>query len=72
VASGLGGLSIKGTVTSDVTTWIDPSTHRLLKTHSTETNNSTLNVDASASSGLPGLTGPITIKGTGTTDLTPA
>lgn len=72
VASGLGGLSIKGAVTSDVTTWIDPSTHRLLKTHSTETNNGTLNVDASASSGLPGLTGPITIKGTGTTDLTPA
>jgi hypothetical protein len=71
-ASGPGGMSIKGTVTSDVTTWIDPSTHRLLKTHSTETNDGTLNVVASASSGLPGLTGPITIKGTGTTDLTPA
>ena len=71
-ASGLGGLSMKGTVTSDVTTWIDPNTHRLLKTHSTETNSGAVNVDASASSGLPGLAGPITIKGTGTTDLTPA
>jgi hypothetical protein len=71
-ASGPGGLSIKGTMSSDVTTWIDPSTHRLLKTHSTETNNGTLNVDASASSGLPGLIGPITIKGSGTTDLTSA
>jgi hypothetical protein len=71
-ASGLGGLSIKGSVTSDVTTWLDPNTHRLLKTHSTETNSGTFNIDASASSGLPGLTGPITIKGTGTTDLNPA
>ena len=71
-ASAPGGLSIKGTVTSDVTTWIDPSTHRLLKTHSTETNNGTLNMGASASSGLPGLSGPITIKGSGTSDLTSA
>ncbi|MFI4978428.1 MAG: hypothetical protein ACHQC8_07140 [Solirubrobacterales bacterium] len=71
-ASGFGGMSIKSTLTSDVTTWIDPTTHRLLKTHSTETNDGTVNLDASASSGLPGLTGPITIKGTGTTDLNPA
>jgi hypothetical protein len=71
-ASGFGGMSIKSTLTSDVTTWIDPNTHRLLKTHSTETNDGTVNLDASASSGLPGLTGPITIKGTGTTDLNPA
>jgi hypothetical protein len=71
-ASGVGGFSIKGTVTSDVTTWIDPSTRRMVKTHSTETNNATMKVDASAVAGLPGLTGPITIKGAGTTDLTPA
>jgi hypothetical protein len=71
-ASGFGGMSIKSTLTSDVTTWIDPNTHRLLKTHSTETNDGTVNLDASASSGLPSVTGPITIKGTGTTDLTPA
>jgi hypothetical protein len=31
-----------------------------------------MKVDASAVAGLPGLTGPITIKGAGTTDLTPA
>jgi hypothetical protein len=71
-SSAFGGMSIKGTVTSDVTTWIDPSTHRMLKTHSTETNSGTVNLDASPSSGMPGLTGPITIKGSGTTDLTPA
>jgi hypothetical protein len=71
-ASGVGGVSIKGTVTSDVTTWIDPSTHRMVKTHSTETNNATMKVDASVGAGLPGFTGPFTIKGTGTTDLTPA
>jgi hypothetical protein len=68
----LGGLSIKGTVTSDVTTWIDPANHRLLKTHSTESNDGTINVSAAASPAVPGLTGPITIKGTGTTDLRPA
>jgi hypothetical protein len=71
-ASGLGGMSIKGTVTSDVTMWIDPITHRMLKTHSTETNNATMTIDVPATSAPPGLTGPITIKGTRTTDLTPA
>jgi hypothetical protein len=71
-SSGLGGISIKGTVTSDVTTWVDPNAHRLLKTHSTETNSGAVTVDASASAAMPSLAGPITIKGTGTTDLIPA
>jgi hypothetical protein len=70
--TGLGEFSISGTVTSDVITWIDPSGHRVLKTHATETNNGTLSLGSSASIALPGLTGPITIKGTGTTDLNPA
>lgn len=70
--TGPGGFSISGTVTSDVTTWIDPSGHRVLKTHATETNDGTLNLGSSFSAALPGLTGPITIKGTGTTDLNPA
>ena len=70
--AGFGGMSIKGTVTTDVTTWIDPSSHRVLKTHSTESNDGTLTINMSPSSTLPGLTGPVTIKGTGTTDLTPA
>ena len=59
-------MSIKGTVTTDVTTWIDPSSHRVLKTHSTESNDGTLTINLSSSSALPGLTGPVTIKGTGT------
>jgi len=70
--AGFGGMSIKGTVTTDVTTWIDPNSHRVLKTHSTESNDGTMAINLSSSSALPGLTGPMTIKGTGTTDLTPA
>jgi hypothetical protein len=69
---GFGGTSIKGTVTTDVTTWIDPNGRRVLKTHSTESNDGTMTINLSSSSALPGLTGPATIKGTGTTDLTPA
>lgn len=70
-SGGFGG-SIKGTMTSDVTTWIDPNGHRALKTHSTETNDGTMSLDVSSAGAGPALTGPITIKGTGTTDLTPA
>ncbi|MHB8613985.1 MAG: hypothetical protein ACYDAL_16410 [Candidatus Dormibacteraceae bacterium] len=64
------GISMKGTTTSDVTTWLDPSGHRVLKTRSTQSNEGTL--DLGSSTGLSGMTGPMTIKGTGTTDLTPA
>jgi hypothetical protein len=71
-ASAFGGMSIKGTVTTDVTTWFDPNGHRVLKTHSTESNDGTMTINLSSSTPLPGLTGPVTVKGTGTTDLTPA
>jgi hypothetical protein len=47
-------MSIKGTVTSDVTTWIDPSGHRVLKTHSTESNDGTMTINLSSSTALPG------------------
>jgi hypothetical protein len=63
--------SIKGTLTADVTTWIDPNGHRVLKTHSTESNDGTMNFNLSGTV-IPGMTGPVTMKGTGTTDLTPA
>jgi hypothetical protein len=69
-SAGTGGFAIAGTVTSDVITWIDPSGHRVLKTHATETNDGTLNL-GSLSTALPGMTGPITIKGAATTDLNP-
>jgi hypothetical protein len=66
------GLSIKGTVTSDVTTWIDPNGHRVMKTHAAVTNDGTMDLQAAPSQAIPGLTGPIAIKGNATTDLTPA
>jgi hypothetical protein len=67
---GTRGLSMKGTMTSDVTTWVDPNGHRVLKSHSTESHDGTL--DLGSTTELGGVTGPMTIKGTGTTDLTPA
>jgi hypothetical protein len=66
------GGSITGTMTSDVTTWFDPIAHRVLKTHSTSTNNGTMTFSGASMTVLPGLSGPITIKGAGTTDLTSA
>lgn len=66
------GLSIKGTMTSDVTTWIDPAAHRVLKTHSTTTNDGTMTLNLPSGGAMPGMSGPMTIKGTSTTDLTPA
>jgi hypothetical protein len=72
VTGGFGGMSIKGTVTTDVTTWIDPTGHRVLKTHSEMSNDGAMTINVSSTTSLPGFTGPVTIKGTGTTDLTPA
>jgi hypothetical protein len=69
-AGGVAGISMKGTVTSDVTTWVDPSGHRILQSHMTQSNAGTLDLGSSAM--FAGLAGPMTIKGTGTTDLTPA
>lgn len=70
--------SLKGTATSDVTSWIDPSAHRLLKSTmkgSTEMSIS-MSIAPPPDSTLPnmpaGLAGPMTIKGTETFDLEPA
>lgn len=65
-----GGLSMKGTMTSDVTTWIDPNSHRVLESHSTESDDGA--IDFGSGTNMGGMTGPMTNKGTGTTDLTPA
>jgi hypothetical protein len=67
-------LSFKGTVKAVITTWIDPSTHRVAKTHRTSNVDATMtmNFPPSSSPSMPGLTGPISIKGDETTDLTPA
>lgn len=67
------GMAVNGTVTTDVTTWIDPVAHRVLKTHSTEVDNDTMNFHLPPAAGSPpGLGGPMTIQGSATTDLTPA
>ena len=72
-APGPESLSMKGTSTSVTTTWIDTSARRLVKTHSTGSVNATLTVNIPAASATaPGLSGPITFKGTQTLDLTPA
>jgi len=72
-APGAETLSMKGTNTSDTTTWIDTSARRIVKTHSSGSVNATLTVNLPAGSATtPGLSGPITFKGTQTLDLTPA
>jgi hypothetical protein len=67
-------LSFKGTVKAVITTWIDPSTHRVAKTHRTSNMDATMtmNFPPSSSPSMAGQTGPINIKGDETTDLTPA
>jgi hypothetical protein len=65
-------LSIKGTMTSDTTTWLDPAGHRVLKSHKTGTSNATITFAGASGPVMPGMTGPITIKGDETTDLSPA
>lgn len=72
-AAGAETLSMKGTSISDTTTWIDTSARRIVKTHSSGSVNATLTVNIPAGSATtPGLSGPITFKGTQTLDLTPA
>lgn len=66
-------LSLKGTLTSVVTSWIDPSGHRVMKSHKTGTTNATMNFTGTPTGpSIPGMTGPLTIKGDETTDLNPA
>jgi hypothetical protein len=83
---GMPPISVKGTFSTDVTTWIDPSGHRIVKSHSTATDDATIMLPSvsppAAISGpgpgptppaLPaGLTGPIQLTGTATADLNPA
>ena len=69
----MSGFAMKGSFTSDVTTWIDPSGHRIMKSHSTSTDDATIQFPSAATEQAgPMMTGPITAKGEATTDLTPA
>jgi hypothetical protein len=67
----LQGLTVKGTSTSDVTSWIDPNGHRVLKTHMTGTTDATLNIAASGNA-MTGMPGSFSIQGKETTDISPA
>jgi hypothetical protein len=71
-SSGLQSMSMKGTTKSDVTSYIDASAGRILKSHSTGTVDATINLNMATGSAAPGLTGPITFKGTQTLDMNPA
>jgi hypothetical protein len=63
-------LIMKGTVTSTVKSWIDPSGHRVVQSHKSGKINATMTLTG-ASSSMPGLAAPITIKGDDTSDLSP-
>ena len=65
-------LSLKGTMTTDITSWIDPSGRRVMKSHKTGTTNATITFVGGTGPAMPGLTGPFTMKGDETTDLSPA
>lgn len=65
------GMAIKATITSDVTTWIDPGARRILKSHSTVKENGTMTIDLSGLT-IPSMTGPITMSGEFTTGMNPA
>lgn len=69
------GMTMTGTLTSDVTSWIDPNTHRIIRTSSTALDDGTMEfqqpADGSSAQQLP-ITGPIKVSGKATTDLKPA
>jgi len=72
-ASAVRSISIRGTSTSTITSWIDFSAHRVVKTHSTGNVDATLTLNmTTGSAATPGLTGPISFKGTQTLDMKPA
>jgi hypothetical protein len=70
--TGMQGITIKGTTTSDVTTWIDPNGHRILKSHMTSKTTANLSFVLAPGSALPGLIGPMSIQGSATVDVLPA
>jgi hypothetical protein len=65
-----GSSGILGTASSDVTSWIDPSAHRIVKTM--VTSSSEVSMAASPLGSLVPGAGPFTQKGTQTLDLEPA
>lgn len=72
-SSGMTGFSMNGTDTATVTSWVDTGAKRIVKTHQTDTVDATLNfTTAAGATPNPFLSGPLTLKGTQTLDMTPA
>ena len=78
-SSAMARLPIHGTFTTDVTTWIDTSAHRVVKSHSTAHDNVTLTFPTISPPTtdktmpmMPFMQGPVTATGDSTTDLSPA
>ncbi len=58
-------VTVKGTLSSDVKSWIDIDSHRIVKTHSKNGIDVTINFEVASG-------GAITLKGTRTEDINPA
>ena len=69
----MGGMTLKGTITSDVTSWIDPSGHRVLKTLMTGTDDiSITSTPGPVAAGQAQGSQTFSSKGTQNLDLEPA
>lgn len=67
------GFTVKGTFTTDVTTWVDSNGHRVVKSHAAGHDDVTINFPTtSTTTTSPKMQGPATATGDSTTDLTPA
>lgn len=71
-ASGIKGLTMKGTTTADTTSWIDAGGHHMLKTHVTSKTNANMTFVFAPGSSLSGLLGPMAVKADLTLDIQPA
>lgn len=76
-SGGMQSMAMKGTVKSDVTSWIDTGARHIVKSHSAGSIDATLDLNMAAGASPqpgapPGLSGPITFKGTQTLDMSPA
>ena len=78
--AGIGQMTIKGTVSSDTTTWIDPGSHRILRSRMSSRNDLMMSIAiphmppgtaANPPSQFP-LSGEITMRGSQTLDQEPA
>ena len=63
--SAIQNVTVKGTLSSDVNSWIDNDGHRMVKTHSIDDSDVTINFEVASG-------GPITLKGPRTEDINPA